>query len=148
MSLDPEMERSEVSSTVYAYFNAGKEKEFAAMAKLHASSHLFTKFDENPPYSRQGSEEAFVHEQAMFANISDYSYSIDDLRVDLLGGVAVSTFYLTYNGIFVNDYLFEGSPVGSKVRATMVLIKTKEGWKIAHQHFSRFPELRISKSGS
>jgi len=88
----------------------------------------------------QNSEEAFVYEQAAFANISDYAYSIEELRVDVLGDVAIATFYLTYSGMFVNDYSFEGSPVRSKTRATMVLERTPKGWKVAHEHFSRFPE--------
>jgi ketosteroid isomerase-like protein len=42
--------------------------------------------------------------------------------------------------MFVNDYSFEGSPVGSRARVTMVLAREKEGWKIAHEHLSRFPD--------
>ncbi len=125
---------------IHAFFEAGKNKDLASLGSFHASRDLFSKFDENPPFTRQNSDEAFVYEQAAFANISDYSYSIEDLRVDLLGDVAVSTFYLTYKGMFVNDYSFEGSPVGSRDRVTMVLYKSQDGWKIAHEHFSRFPD--------
>lgn len=129
----------EVTAVIHAFFEAGKNKDLASLADLHSSREVFSKFDENPPYTRQNSQEAFVYEQAAFANISDYSYQIDDLRVDLMGGTAVATFYLTYKGMFVNDYSFEGTPISSKARVTMVLIRTDKGWKIAHQHFSRFP---------
>jgi len=131
---------SEVVAVIHAFFEAGKNKDLASLADFHAPRESFSKFDENPPYTRQNSQEAFVYEQAAFANISDYSYQIDDLRVDLIGGTAVATFYLTYKGMFVNDYSFEGTPVGSKARVTMVLTKTDRGWKIAHEHFSRFPD--------
>ncbi len=42
--------------------------------------------------------------------------------------------------MFVNDDAFEGSPVRSKARVTMVLARTERGWKMVHEHFSRFPD--------
>ena len=140
-------DRKEVEAVIVAFFEAGKNKDLAALADFHSSQESFTKFDENPPYTRQNSEEAFIYEQATFANISDYSYKIDDLRIDLFGDAAVATFYLTYKGIFVNDYSFEGSPVGSRARVTMVLSRTNTGWRISHEHFSRFPDWVSPKQG-
>jgi len=133
-------DKKEVESVVRAFFEAGKNKDLPSLADFHAPAGVFSKFDEHPPYTRQKSEEAFVYEQAAFANISDYDYKIDDLRIDLLGDAAVATFYLIYSGIFVNDYSFEGSPVGSRARVTMVLARTNRGWRIAHEHLSRFPD--------
>lgn len=133
-------DKEEVESLVRAFYEAGKNKELPSLADFHAPGRVFSKFDENPPYTRQKSDEAFVYEQAAFANISDYNYNIEDLRVDLLGDAAVATFYLTYTGMFVNDYSFEGSPVSSRVRVTMVLVRTDRGWRFAHEHLSRFPD--------
>jgi ketosteroid isomerase-like protein len=138
-------DRKDVESTIVAFFEAGKNKDLSSLPDFHASRDTFTKFDENPPYTRQNTEEAFVYEQAAFANISDYTYKVEDLRIDLLGDAAIATFYLTYTGMFVNDYSFEGSPVGSKARVTMVLTRTPRGWKIAHEHFSRFPDWAATK---
>ncbi len=143
MDLRPsDKDKSEVEKTIRAFFEAAKNKDFSALAGFHASRDYFTKFDENPPYTRQNSEEAFVYEQATFANISDYSYSIDELRIDLLGEVAIATFYLNYSGMFVNDYSFEGSPVRARTRVTMVLARTPKGWKMVHEHISRMPDLK------
>ena len=128
-----------MEATIVALFEAGKNKDLASLAGFHAARESFTKFDENPPYSRQNSEDAFVYEQAAFANISDYNYRIEDLRVDFANDAAVATFYLSYTGMFVNDYSFEGSPVSSRAGVTMVLTKTPVGWKIVHEHLSRFP---------
>lgn len=134
-------EKKQVEAVILAFFEAGKNKELSSLENFHPLREFFTKFDENPPFTRQNADEAFIHEQAAFANISDYSYLIEDLRVDLIGGVvAIATFYLSYNGIFVNDYSFEGSPVKSKDRVTMVLLKSDRGWLIVHEHFSRFPD--------
>lgn len=111
-----------------------------ALGRFHSVAGSFTEFDENSLYTRQSSEEAFVYEQATFANISDYAYQIDDLRIDLFGDAEMCTFTLAYKEMFVNDYSFEGSPVGSRDRVTMAFAKTKDGWKIAHEHPNRFPE--------
>ena len=137
--------KKDVAAVIFAYFEAGKNKDLSALGTFHAPTD-FSKFDENPPYTRQSSEEAFVYEQAAFASISDYDYRLEDLRVDLIGNVAVATFYLTYKGIFVNDYSFEGRPVGSKSRVTMVLSAFPDGWKIVHEHISPLQDLKREKS--
>ncbi len=148
MDLRPaDKDRKDVEGLIRAFFEAGKNKDLTALADFHSSREEFSKFDESPPYTRQNSDEAFMHEQAAFANISDYEYAIDDLRIDLFDRAAVATFYLTYKGMFVNDYSFEGSPVGSKARVTMVLSRTPRGWRIAHEHLSRFPDWAGSKEG-
>ncbi len=139
-------DKNDVEALIRAFFEAGKNKDLSALADFHAPRDQFTKFDENPPYTRQNSEEAFVYEQAAFANISDYNYAINELRIDLLGDVAVATFYLSYSGMFINDYSFEGSPVRSKTRVTMVLVRSAQGWRVAHEHFSRFPETALGRN--
>ncbi|HXW37957.1 MAG TPA: nuclear transport factor 2 family protein [Nitrososphaerales archaeon] len=133
--------KREVAKVIVAFFEAGKNKDLPHLGDFHSDRGSFTKFDENPPYTRQNSEEAFVYEQASFANISDYSYELVDLRIDVFGAVAVATFYLSTKGMFVNDYSFEGSTVSSRSRVTMVLVDTGAGWRIAHEHFSSFPDL-------
>lgn len=140
-------EKAEVSKLIRAFYEVGRTKDLASLTGFHAPARLFTKFDENPPYTRQNSDEAFMYEQAGFANISDYEYKIENQRVDLVGEVAIATFYLAYTGVFVNDYSFEGMTVGSRSRVTMVLSKFEGGWKIVHTHSSSFPELP-GKDGS
>jgi ketosteroid isomerase-like protein len=139
--LDGTRRKNDVASVIFAFFEAGKNKDLGALYKFHAPRG-FSKFDENPPYTRQNSDEAFVHEQAAFANISDYDYKVEDLKIDFLDNVAVATFYLAYKGIFVNDYSFEGKSVSSKSRVTMVLSSFPDGWKIVHQHSSPLPDFK------
>ena len=133
-------DRRDVEALIRAFYDAGKSKDLTNLSGFHAPRDQFTKFDENPPYTRQNAEEAFIYEQAAFANITDYDYSIDDLRIDLFGDVAIATFYLSYTGMFVNDYSFEGSPVRARTRATMALARTPKGWKMVHEHLSRMPD--------
>src|SRR5271154_2459665 len=91
-------ERKQVTDFIVSFFEVGKNKDLTSLADFHSPSHLFTKFDENPPYTRQNSNEAFIYEQAAFANISDYEYKIDELKIDFIGETAVASFYLTYTG--------------------------------------------------
>jgi ketosteroid isomerase-like protein len=140
-------DKKDIEALIRAFFDAGRNKDLTALADFHGPRDQFTKFDENPPYTRQNSEEAFVYEQAAFANISDYSYSIDELRIDLFGDVAIATFYLSYSGMFVNDYSFEGSPVRSNTRVTMALTRSSKGWRIVHEHLSRIPDMQTRHQG-
>lgn len=130
--------RKEVAALVTAYFEVGKTKDIASLSRFFAPAQYFTKFDESRPFTRQNSNDAFVYEQARFANISDYQFKIEDLRIDVLGLMAVATFYLDYKGVFVNDYSFEGSTVEGRSRVTMVAGRFGDSWKIVHQHSSRF----------
>jgi ketosteroid isomerase-like protein len=132
--------RKEVAALISSYFDVGKSKDITSLSGFFAPSQYFSKFDESRPYTRQNSEDAFVYEQARFANISDYEYKVEDLRIDVIGFMAVATFYLEYKGVFVNDYSFEGSTVAGRSRVTMVIGKFGESWKIVHQHSSRFPD--------
>jgi ketosteroid isomerase-like protein len=134
--------RREVSALITAYFEVGKNKDITNLSRFFAPSQYFSKFDESPPYTRQNSDDAFVYEQARFANISDYEYKIDDLKIDVIGFMAIATFYLDFKGVFVNDYSFEGSTVGGRSRVTMVMGKFADQWKIVHEHVSRFDDLK------
>jgi ketosteroid isomerase-like protein len=136
--------RKDVAALITSYFEIGKSKDIGILSSFFAPSRYFSKFDESPPYTRQNSDDAFVYEQARFANISDYEYKIDDLRIDVVGFVAIATFYLDYKGVFVNDYSFEGSTVRGRSRVTMVVGKFGDEWKIVHHHASRFEDMKKS----
>ena len=136
--------RREVAALITSYFEVGKSKDITTLSGFFASTQYFSKFDESPPFTRQDSDDAFMYEQARFANISDYEYKIEDLRIDVIGFIAIATFYLNYKGVFVNDYSFEGSTVGGRSRVTMVIGKFGDEWKIVHEHISRFEDLKKS----
>ncbi len=136
--------RKDVASLITSYFEVGKSKDITSLSRFFAPSQHFSKFDESPPFTRQNADDAFMYEQARFANISDYEYKIDDLRIDVIGFIAIATFYLNYKGVFVNDYSFEGSTVSGRSRVTMVIGKFGDEWKIIHEHVSRFEDLKKS----
>ena len=137
-----EQAKKEVTAFITSYFEVGKNKDITNLSRFFAASQYFSKFDESPPLTRQDADDAFMYEQARFANISDYQYEVGDLRIDVIGFTAIATFYLEFKGVFVNDYSFEGSTVGGRSRVTMVVSKFGDEWKLVHHHASRFADLK------
>jgi ketosteroid isomerase-like protein len=136
--------RQQVKNAIYRVFDAAKTRDFGILAAMHyPSDELFSKFDYSSPYKRQTISQALMHEEVAYSNITDFSYTIDDLRIDLISQeVAIATFHLETGGLFVNDYRFEGSPARAKLRASMVFLWKEDQWLIVHEHFSSFPEER------
>lgn len=133
----------QVKNAIYRVFDAAKKRDFDILVSMHyPDENLFSKFDDSFPYKRQSLSQALMHEEAAYINISDFDYEIEDLKIDLLSeSVAIATFHLETTGLFVNDYRFEGSPARSRMRVTMVFLWKDDNWLIAHEHFSRIPEV-------
>ena len=113
--------RQQVKNAIYKVFDAAKTRDFGILAAMHyPSDELFSKFDYSSPYKRQTFSQALMHEEVAYANITDFNYKIDELRIDLISQeVAIATFHLETGGLFVNDYRFEGSPARAKLRASL-----------------------------
>ena len=96
------------------------------------------------PRKPHGNEEAYFQEQErklieklraereQLAGAAEFQASLHNLKVDVFGEVAVATLepeFLVRTG----EATFQG-----KDRSTFVLVKTDQGWKIAHEHHSPF----------
>lgn len=117
----------------------GKSKDLNVIRVIHDVG--LTKFSDTPPYHRMEYEEACLHEEMFFANVSDYDFTIEDLRIDILdkdSSIALATFMLEHKGIVVDDYSFTGNVMRERVRCTFVLKKDGSRWKIVHEHLSKF----------
>ncbi len=117
----------------------GKSKDLNTIRVIHDAR--LTKFSDTPPYHRMEYEEACLHEEMFFANVSDYDFTIEDLRIDILdkdSSIALVTFMLEHRGIVVDDYSFTGNVMRERVRCTFVLKKDGSRWKIVHEHLSKF----------
>lgn len=104
-------------------------------AELLASYHLygakFTKFDDMEPLERQESDAARAGEDAI-ADVDNFTYTIEDLRVDVFGPAAVATFVLGYSFDVDDDHL------DLRARSTLVFVADGSEWRIAHEHLSAF----------
>jgi len=93
---------------------------------------LYTRFDDWPPPNRQESDEALKNEIGGMRALANYAYEIKDLKIQVLGDVALATFHLYYRGR-MRERSFD---IWSRV--TTVLRKDVSTWKIVHEHYSRF----------
>jgi ketosteroid isomerase-like protein len=133
---------NEVLDTINGFFEAAREKDMDALADAHGHRNAFTKFDAFPPYTLQSSDTAIAYEEAVFANISDLKFKVEDPHVTVVGETAVAAFFLKISGIFVYDHSFEGRPVDLRLRATMVLAREEGRWIIIHEHLSELKDMK------
>lgn len=133
----------EVEKTVVRRLDGIKNRDEGAVRAV-LDEH-YSKFDDWPPFRRQETAEALENEFGAFKVLSDYSYELKNFEVNVLGDMAVTTFSLHYQGVIRNR------PFEVNSRVTSVLKRQDSGWKIVHEHFSRFPEetgQQLSKSPS
>ena len=107
------------------------EGDLEALRELHLNSPKFSKF--GPRIStRQDVKSTNINETEHFSSIQDASFEIEDIKVDIFGDVAVTTFYNNYS--FIKNKI----PMKGKARVTLVFLNTEKGWKIVHEHSSPF----------
>ena len=123
---------SEVTNTIIRRFDGIKNRDENVIKVLIDES--YNKFDDWPPYTRQEDDEALKNEFSAFKVLSNYDYKLKDLKVDVVGGIAIATFSISYQGII------RGRRFDIASRVTSVLRKQGTEWKIVHEHFSRFPD--------
>ena len=71
---------------------------------------------------------------------TSFSYSISDLRVDLLkDDVAIATFYMDWFAIW------NGFESTNRDRLTFVMLFDGDKWKIVHEHISPFPGFPLDR---
>ncbi|MEO9319747.1 MAG: nuclear transport factor 2 family protein [Nitrososphaera sp.] len=131
-----EKERIDIEALLTQYFELAKTKELEIIERY--LSPRFQKFGDSVPYEKRSRERALMLEQLYFASVSDFDFKISDLEIDVAGERALATFVLDTSGMVVDDYSFRGAAVKSRLRVTVVLEKNQDGWKMLHQHMSRF----------
>ncbi|MEM2906118.1 MAG: zinc ribbon domain-containing protein [Candidatus Bathyarchaeia archaeon] len=122
---------SAVREVVVKRFEGLRMKDACVIANC-VDSESYTKFDDWPPFRRQRNE-ALKSEAEALKVLSDYRYRIEDLAIDVFDGAALATFHLSYGG------QIRKRPFEIRSRVTVVLRNAGDGWKIIHEHYSRFP---------
>ena len=103
------------------------EGNLEGLAAAHLNSSKFSKFGPRS-FERQGLAVANDSEASFFGSIENLEYQVHDLKIDVLGDVAVVTYYPHVS--FTKDGVRnEGSG-----RQTFVFLDTPSGWKIVHEH--------------
>jgi SnoaL-like domain len=130
------MDSAKIRDLIYKYFELAKTKEIEKIEEF--LDPRFSKFGDSPPYDLRDFERALMLEQLQFASLSDYDFKIENLKTEVIGDAAVTTFVLQVTGMLVDDYSFRGTTIDNKSRATIILQKDKNSrWKMVHQHLSK-----------
>lgn len=111
--------------------DACRVKDFDRLAAYHLSGPKFSKFDDVEPLDRQNDDIGMRSEVEQFSAIEDLDAHLDDLKIDVLGAVAVVT------GVFRASFTVQGDHQSSRTRSTVVLVDAGDGnWLICHEHHS------------
>jgi len=127
-SANVDKELREVIKKIWTDAVAG---DLDALRATHYDNPKFYKF--GPRVSkRQDVKSTNETETQHVLSMSDASFELEDIKVDIFGDMAVTTFYNNYS--FIKNKV----RVQGKGRVTLVFINTEEGWKIVHEHSSPF----------
>jgi ketosteroid isomerase-like protein len=124
----------EVKGVIVKRLNGIRDKNEEAVRGL--IDERYSKFDDWPPFTRQGFSIALQNEFGAFKVLTRYEYELRDFQVKVFGEMAIGTFVMHYTGV-IRD-----SPFDITSRVTSVLLRQSTGWKVVHEHFSRFPQER------
>ena len=102
-----------------------------ALRATHFDSPKFSKFGPRIA-ERQDVKSTNESETEHVLSMSDAIFDLEDIKVDIFGDIAITTFYNNYS--FIKNYM----RIQGKGRITLVFLNTEDGWKIVHEHSSSF----------
>ena len=118
-----------IRAEMLALNDIGRNHDWDALRAAHLQGPKFTELGSG--LERHDFEQMIATEIAGLSPLEDFSVDFRDLKIDVFGEVAVATSFPVYRGTTAN-----GEGVEIERRATMVYVRTEEGWKIAHEHLS------------
>jgi hypothetical protein len=121
----------EVERRLEDIMSAARRQAIDELESYHAFGAKFTKFDDFEPLERQDGETTRRLERDAILGVKEFDPRIVDLKVDVFGPVAITTFVMDYR--VIDD---ERKRHSFQARATMVLAKEGSEWLIVHEHFS------------
>ena len=119
--------QAELKQVLKAIYDDAMSANVEGLTTSHLISSKFTKLGPRN-FSRQTVDETNESEASFFTSIKDLKVELKDVKIDVFGEVAVTTFYPHFSFV-KDDQLKEGS-----TRQTLVFLKTDQGWKIIHEH--------------
>lgn len=122
----------EIEDALGQLLDAAEKKDFTRLEAMHLHEPRFSKWDSRSPF-RMDAEMTRRGERAAIESLEAFRPGVEDLKVDVFGRTAVATLIMPY------EVVAGGQTSRSRVRGTLVWVKTDSGWKVAHEHFSAFP---------
>lgn len=121
--------QTDVREALWAMIRDAESGDVIGSREAHLDSEKFTKFGTRR-YERQNFEQCMESETANLNSLEDFKYEPRELKIDVFGDVAVVTYYPHITAIK------NGQAIQKSGRQTLVYVRTRAGWKIAHEHHS------------
>ncbi|HHQ14048.1 MAG TPA: DUF4440 domain-containing protein [Chromatiales bacterium] len=133
-----------VVATLEAYAEAVQAADIDAMEKYVVANDSFTSIEGT--FLDLGWASYRQHMEKEMPMFKDTEYRFSNIRPYVRGDMAYAIMDYTMNLTIESDK-FEGGKheIRTQGKTTMVLVKTRDGWKIRHMHTARAPE---KKAGS
>ena len=129
-------DQEEIIKIVETFFEIGKTKKLEILKDIQINDESFSSFSDVPPYDLKDFTTTIALEELRFVSISDYDYTINNVKISIYGNTAITALELIQKGMLVDNKAFTGEHITIPGRATFVLIK-KPTWKIVHIHLSK-----------
>ena len=129
-------EQEGIIKIVESFFEIGKSKKLEILKDIQINDSSFSSFSDVPPYDLKDFSTTVALEELRFISISDYDYTIKNVKVSIFGDTSIVALELIQKGMLVDNKAFTGEHIIIPGRATFVLIK-KPTWKIVHLHLSK-----------
>jgi ketosteroid isomerase-like protein len=127
--IDARQDVEELTEAVRAVFAAGEAHDFTRLRGFHLEAPDFSRWSNRPGGPLLDITAAHDEEETAFGSlVPGTRVTPEEIRVDLFGPVAVSTFSVHVRST-------EGALL-RRTRGTLVWHRHPEGWRIVHEHFS------------
>jgi ketosteroid isomerase-like protein len=125
--------KQEVMETFGAIAQSIKDGDIDKLIAFHAYGPKFTEFKNGEP--RNGSTDNETHERNVFGSVTEViKFDAKDLQIAVYGDVANLTFHSDFHLKFGKDLVVVNDQI------TLLFVKTKDGWKMVHEHHSPLNE--------
>lgn len=133
-SVDSEnLDLKRIQEIVSRDFVSCQKVDFTEYENVHLYHRGFNMYASFPAVECFEDGKALDQEKKWFYEVlPSVKSNVRDLKIKILGSAALATFTVHYLGVQA------GHKFNENVRATMVLVKKNNDWKILHEHWSRF----------
>ncbi len=129
--------QQEITETFGEIAQALKDGDMDKLIAFHAYSPKFTEFKNGEPRNGAAANESF--ERSVFGAVTEVvKFDAKELQIDVYGDVANVTFHSDFHLKFGEDL------VVIVEQTSLLFLKTKDGWKIVHEHHSPLNEAEAS----
>lgn len=124
----PEVQQ-EVMETFGAIAQSIKDGDLDKLISFHAYGPKFTEFKNGEPRNDGKANETY--ERNVFGSVTEViKFDAKDLQIAVYGDVANLTFHSDFHLKFGEDLVIVNDQI------TLLFVKTKDGWKMVHEHHS------------